>query len=326
MALTNTQYDDIIRQYDDVRMRHAQELEDRREAVYAALPAMQALDEEMTSLSLKKAQQLLEQPDAEGLDLGAAMEDIRRRRAALLAEGGFAPDYLEEEVNCPICKDTGFVDGKKCACFRQKEIDLLYAQSNLQETFSRENFSSFSLEYYPEEGSPSPREEAQHALALSHAFVENFGAPDADRNLCFYGSVGVGKTFLTHCIAKELLARGRSVIYQPSYELFDQLGRYTFDSEKELEEAHSALFSCDLLIIDDLGTELINSFTASQLFLLMNEREIRKKATILSTNIPPEDFADTFSERVSSRLLGAYKLIHLSGKDIRILKKLTGGQ
>ena len=326
MALTNTQYDEIIRQYDDVRLRHAQELEERREKVYTALPAMQALDEEMTSLSLTKAQQLLDGTEGDALDLEAAMEDIRERRAALLAEGGFAPDCLEAEVDCPLCLDTGFVDGEKCACFRQKEIDLLYAQSNLQSTFANENFEAFSLDYYPEEGSPSPREEARHALAISQAFVKEFGAPDADRNLCFYGNVGVGKTFLTHCIAQELLAMGRSVVYQPSYELFDQLGRYTFDSAQELEEAHSALFTCDLLIIDDLGTELINSFTASQLFLIMNERELRRKATILSTNIPPEDFADTFSERVSSRLLGAYKLIRLSGKDIRILKKLAGGQ
>ena len=324
MALTNMQFDEIMRTYDEAQLRHAHELDARRAEVYAALPEMEALDAEMTALSLQKARQLLGQEDGPAMDLAAALEEIRVRRAALLSSKGFAPDALDPQYDCPLCQDTGFVDGEKCACFRQKEIDLLYAQSNLRDLFD-EDFSHFSLDYYPTEGSPSPREEAQHALDVAQTYVASFGHPEAERNLCFYGNVGVGKTFLTHCIAKELLAKGHSVLYQPSYELFEQLGKYTFASDSELEEAHSSLFSCDLLIIDDLGTELINSFTASQLFLIMNERELQKRATILSTNIPPEDFADAFSERVSSRLLGAYKLIPLSGNDIRILKRLAGG-
>ena len=323
MALTNTQFEEIQRSYDEAQLRQARALDERREKIYAAIPEMEDLDAEMTSLSLQKARQLLGQEDG-SVDLAAALENIRARREALLADKGFAPDALELQYDCPLCRDTGFVGSEKCTCFRQKELDLLYAQSNVQDLFS-EDFAHFSLDYYPTEGSPSPRDAAQHALEVAQNYVANFGQPGADRNLCFYGNVGVGKTFLTHCIAKELLAKGVSVLYQPSYELFEQLGKYTFASDRELEEAHSALFTCDLLIIDDLGTELINSFTASQLFLIMNERALHDRATILSTNIPPEDFADAFSERVSSRLLGAYKLLPLSGNDIRILKRLAEG-
>ena len=324
MALTNTQFDEIMRGYDKAQLRHARELDARREAVYDALPQMEDLDAEMTALSLQKARQLLGQAEGPEMDLVSALEDIRARRAALLSSGGFAPDHLDLQYDCPLCRDTGFVDGQKCTCIRQKEIALLYAQSNLQDGFT-ESFAQFSLDYYPTEGSPSPREEAQRALEIAQSYVATFDRPEADRNLCFYGNVGVGKTFLTRCIARELLEEGHSVLYQPSYELFEQLGKYTFASEHELEDAHEYLFHCDLLIIDDLGTELINSFTASQLFVIMNERALQKRATILSTNIPPEEFADAFSERVSSRLLGAYRLIPLSGNDIRILKRLEKG-
>ena len=331
MALTNEQYDSIMRQYDETQLRHRRELEERREEVYAALPRMAELDEEAASLSMQRAMKLLF-PDASGPDLAdsafrAAMDELREERSALLQAHGWPADYLEPAVDCPRCSDTGYIGNEKCSCFRQKELDLLYARSNLRDVLSEDTFSRFSLDYYsdkPDGSGSSPKNDARHALETAHAFVDNFGSGDP-AGLCFYGSVGVGKTFLTHCIAGELLARGYSVLYQPSYELFETLGTYRFSSEHEMKEAHDVVFSCDLLIIDDLGTELTNAFTASQLFLIMNDRALRKKATVLSTNIPPEAFADTFSERVSSRLLGSYKLLRLSGTDIRMIRKLSEG-
>ncbi|MCF0145530.1 MAG: ATP-binding protein [Eubacterium sp.] len=329
MALTNALHDRIMREYDEIQFRHLRERDDRREKVYAAIPEMSELDAAAASLALKKARALLYPESEADLDLSAELAGIEKKRTALLASHGWPASYLETEYDCPVCKDTGYADGKKCTCFLQKEIDLLYENSNLQDLSEEKGFSSFSLSYYSEEGSPSPREEAERALAAAEGYVRTFGREDAVRNLCFYGNVGLGKTFLSRCIAKELLAKGRSVLYLPSYTLFEQLGGYHFSNEqelkKELQESHDAVFSCDLLIIDDLGTELINSFTTSQLFLIMNERDLHKRATILSTNIPPAAFEDAFSERISSRLLGSYKLVHLSGTDIRILKKLTGG-
>lgn len=331
MALTNEQYDTIMRQYDDAQLRHRRELDERRAEVYAALPRMAELDEEAASISMKRALSLLF-PEDPGSGLAASafhagMEEILEEREALLQAHGWPADYLELRADCPKCGDTGYVGNEKCSCFRQKELDLLYAQSNLRDVLSEDTFDRFSLKYYSDkrDGSgPSPLEDAQHALDAAHDFVETFGNGEP-AGLCLYGNVGTGKTFLTHCIAGELLARGYSVLYQPSYELFETLGTYHFSSEHELKEAHDSVFSCDLLIIDDLGTELTNAFTASQLFLIMNDRALRKKATVLSTNIPPETFADTFSERVSSRLLGSYKLLRLSGTDIRMIKKLSGG-
>ena len=339
MTLTNAQYDAIMREYNDAQLRHRRELDDRREEVYSALPRMAELDEEAAGLSMQRARELLEErpelfpADAEKSKarrmaadsaFREAMDEISEERTALLQAHGWPADYLDLHADCPLCHDTGFIGNEKCSCFRLKELALLHAQSHLQDVLSEDTFAHFDLSFYsgtPDSSGSSPRADALHALETAQEFVRTFGTGSAE-NLCFYGNVGVGKTFLTHCIASELLERGFSVLYQPSYELFESLGSYTFSSGHEEKVLHDAVFSCDLLIIDDLGTELTNAFVASQLFLIMNERALQKKSTVLSTNIPPEAFADTFSERVSSRLLGSYKLIRLSGTDIRILKKL----
>ena len=331
MALTNAQYDAIMRQYNDAQLRHRRLQEEHRSEVYAALPRMAELDAEAASLSMQRARALLDsdlscevQDNASEKAYLKAMEEIREERDALLQTHGWPSDYLEIGADCPYCRDTGYADGQKCSCFRQKEIDLLYAQSNLSHVLSEDTFSRFSLSWYPDKADQNgciPRQDARRALDAARKFTDGFGSGET-ANLCFYGSVGVGKTFLTHCIAGELLKKGYSVLYQTSYELFENLGTYTFSSEHELKEAHDAVFSCDLLIIDDLGTELTNSFVASQLFLIMNDRALQHRSTVLSTNISPEAFADTFSERVSSRLLGSYTLIRLSGPDIRLLKRL----
>ena len=360
MTLTNAQYDAIMREYNDAQLRHRREQDSRREEVYAALPRMAELDAEAAELSMQRAREVLDtgsglfsgkvsadtqsasagngSADARGKAAEAAfrraMDEIREERTALLQAHGWPADYLDLQADCPLCHDTGFIGNEKCSCFRRRELALLHAQSRLQDVFAEDTFARFDLNYYsavPGADGSSPRTDALHALETAQEFVRSFGVnntdhPDSAENLCFYGNVGVGKTFLTHCIAGELLERGFSVLYQPSYELFESLGSYTFSSGREEKALHDTVFSCDLLIIDDLGTELTNAFVASQLFLIMNERALQRKSTVLSTNIPPEAFADTFSERVSSRLLGSYKLVRLTGTDIRMLKKLSGGK
>ena len=337
MALTNAQYDAIMREYNDAQLRHRRELDDRREEVYAALPRMAELDEEAASLSMQRVRELLDESlppagpeqtarsEAADAAFREALDEIREEREALLLAHGWPADYLDLQADCPLCHDTGYIGNEKCSCFRRRETALLHEQSHLQDVLADDTFARFDLSYYSDEpgrSGSSPRADARHALETAKNFVQSFGTEEAG-NLCFYGNVGVGKTFLTHCIAGELLERGFSVLYQPSYELFEALGTYTFSSDHEGKALHDAVFSCDLLIIDDLGTELTNAFVASQLFLIMNERALQKKSTVLSTNIPPEAFADTFSERVSSRLLGSYKLVRLTGTDIRILKRLN---
>ena len=226
---------------------------------------------------------------------------------------------------CPDCQDTGYIGRQKCHCFRQAEIDLLYHQSNLRQVLERENFSHFLEDYYPEDmidpgTGLSSRRLAQTALAEAHRFIEDFS--QTHPNLFLYGSTGTGKTFLTNCIAKELLERSFSVLYFSSGQLFDRFSRHSFSSEKEDDDFRYHVFDCDLLIIDDLGTEMVNAFVSSQLFLLINERLMRRKSTVISTNLTPENFLNTYSERIFSRISSSYQILKLFGDDIRLRKKL----
>ena len=205
-------------------------------------------------------------------------------------------------------------------------IELLYNDSNLKGILEQENFRTFSLDYYSKSHidpltGRSARDAIETALRVCHHFIDTFSSEF--HNILLYGDTGVGKTFLTHCIAKELMDYSYSVIYFSAAGLFDFLAKNTFGKRDEIDEdALSHICSCDLLIIDDLGTELANSFTVSQLFVILNERILRKEATIISTNLSLEDIKAIYSERIFSRISSSYSMLRLTGDDIRIQKKL----
>ena len=191
---------------------------------------------------------------------------------------------------------------------------------------SRENFSALSFDYYSDEQKNpatglSALATAKLAVTNCHDFIDNF--ENKPKNIFFYGNTGVGKTFLSNCIAKELLDAGYSVIYFTAFQLFDILSKGVFEKDADAIAAHQNIFDCDLLIIDDLGTELSNSFTTSQLFLCVNERILRRKSTIISTNLNLEQIAEIYSERTLSRISSNYSFIKLFGDDIRIKKRLS---
>ena len=241
---------------------------------------------------------------------------------------GYPEDYLKMHYTCPLCQDTGYVDNRKCICFRRAISEHLYTQSNIRELLKTASFDAFSLDYYPEDmvneaTGQTARQSAATALQRSKDFVQNFD--HSFENLFIYGDTGVGKTFLTYCIAKELLDSMHSVIYYSAFDLFDAFARNTFSNSDTTEGENDYILNCDLLIIDDLGTELTNSFVASQFFLCINERILRKKSTVISTNLTLGSFMDTYSERVFSRVSSNYTMIKLIGKDIRIQKKILGG-
>ena len=261
--------------------------------------------------------------DDDALDvLHRQLTEIATRQKQLLIQNGFPADYLDPDYDCPDCRDTGYIlteDGmrRKCHCFRQQEISILYAQSNIQEQIARENFSSLSYDYY--QGEDLRRFET--AVQICKKFVQSFKKDY--RNLFFYGTVGTGKSFLSGCIAQELLQQGHSVIYFSAPGLFDTLARYSFDakSKEALHDLYEDFYNCDLLIIDDLGTEITNSFVTSQLFSCLNERYLRGRATLISTNLSLEELRDRYSDRIFSRITSSFTLCKLTGSDIRILKK-----
>ena len=326
MGLKNSQYQAIMREYEqkqlkshDILMRHYQN-------VYEKLPEYKELEDSISSLSVQYGKRILS-GDADNTDaLRKELQELRNRKRALLLSAGFPADYLEPVYECPDCKDTGYIDGKKCHCFKKAVSHLLYEQSNLRDVLKKENFSTFDLtcyssNYYDSKSERSSREIMEDAFIVCRQFADNFG--NKFQNLFLYGDVGIGKTFLSNCIAKELLDREFSVLYFSAPRFFNILVQHAFGKEiPEAQNMYEYIFTCDLLIIDDLGTEYTNSFTVSEFFTCINERLLAKRSTIVSTNLSLESLADLYTERVFSRITSNYILLRLVGDDIRIKKKL----
>ena len=328
MSLRNSQYDALMRYYQKLQLRNKHDQDERIQKAYREIPRLAQIDRDIAAVSLKKARLLLGESEEQDFDLANQIQLLSKERRHLLLSHGYPEDYLKMQYTCPICQDTGYVGNEKCICFRKAISDQLYTQSNIRELLEKASFDSFSLDFYPtdminESTGLSARRMAESALNRAKDFVHNFD--HYFENLFFYGDTGVGKTFLSYCIAKELLDTTHSVIYYSAFDLFDAFARKTFSNSEESQEENDYILDCDLLIIDDLGTELTNSFVASQFFLCINERILRKKSTIISTNLTLGSFMETYSERVFSRVSSNYTMIKLIGRDIRIQKKLLGG-
>ena len=328
MALQNYQYDMIMRQYNRKQAKANRILSEHRTYAYSHYPRLRQIDEEIAAQSSSCLRRLLSGEAENTKDLRQRIEKLSRERLQILSDAGLPPNYLEPVHECERCQDTGYIGNDKCTCFKQAEISLLYAQSNLQEVLAHDTFSRFSLSYYSDtnmvtSAGQTERQMAQKALDASRHFVTSFGLQPM--NLFFYGDTGVGKTFLSHCIAHELLERSFCVLYFSAYDLFEKLARYAF-SKEEPSGSPEDILSCELLIIDDLGTELTNSFVASSLFTCINDRLIREKSTIISTNLDLETLSQTYSERTVSRIVGNYQMVKLAGKDIRLQKLFSRRQ
>lgn len=329
MPLSNQQHQALMRRYDETQLRNRRILNARKEEVYQEIPRMAEIEKEIAGISIRQARRLLAGDEQALPQLKERLQELSREKARLLAEYHFDPDYLKPIYDCADCRDTGYLpDGGKCRCFLQASIDLLYTQSNIREVLETENFNTFRMEYYSSTPDPntgySPRDAASKAVETAKDFIRRF--PYEPGNLLLCGNTGTGKTFLTNCIAKEILEQSHSVLYFSATQLFHQLGTAFFSREdaSSTNSIQEDVLDCDLLIIDDLGTELTNAFVASSLFSCLNERHVRKKATIISTNLSLKDLRDKYSERISSRISLNYQLIKLLGDDIRVKKRLSG--
>ncbi len=324
MGLSNTQYDEIMRGYDK-RQLHNKYIHDQRVSnAYKSAPRLKEIDSEIASFSVKQAVKLMDKDSQALTTLKNQIADLKEERAAILSGLGYPPDFFEPIYSCCDCKDTGYINGEKCHCFKQAIINTVYSQSNIREILSRENFSTFSYDYFSDTDVDantglSCLETMKRAVARCQNFITDF--ENKPKNLLLYGNTGVGKTFLSNCVAKELLDNGYSVIYFTAFQFFDILSKGVFQKDTDAIAAHQNIFDCDLLIIDDLGTETSNAFTSSQLFLCVNERILRQKSTIISTNLGLSQIVDIYSERTLSRISSNYEIIKLFGDDIRIKKR-----
>ena len=327
MGLTNHQYDLLINRFDEKRMQSRYDLDRRIEEVYSAVPEIREIDKQIAADSIRRARLAIrgDKEALKGIDEDNAT--LKQKKIGLLTRKGYPQDYLDLSYSCPVCRDTGYVDGRQCTCFKKALMDLIYKDSNLAEILREENFDRFNYELFsddPKDTDPvigmTPRENIKRAEALARDFVRNFD--DSYSNLLIYGNTGVGKTFLCSCIAKELLDSSHSVIYYTAYKFFHYLENAKFhlsDSDDETTLGDDYLIDCDLLMIDDLGTELTNSFTSSALFSVINERALRRRSTVISTNLSLSDLDSRYSERIFSRINKDYTFIKIIGRDIRCL-------
>ncbi len=320
-------YNRLLRRYEETRVHHQHELRARREKIYQTLPELSVLDNRLAEGSVLAAKAAL---DGEPAALEALAETNRllsEQKRQLLKSAGYPEDSLELTYTCPDCKDTGFIGTEKCHCFKQALTLSLSKNTTLGHILEKENFQTFSFSYYDALTSDpqlmlTPQDNIRKVVADAKVFVSEFD--DTFRNLLIYGNTGVGKTFLTNCIAKELMDTAHHVVYMTSHALFGAFEAHQFDHTERSEEAtlYPYLFDCDLLIIDDLGTELSNAFTNSWLYTCLNERQLHGRSTIISTNLSLEQLRDRYSERIFSRITGNYTLLKLIGKDIRVLKRM----
>lgn len=291
-------------------------LEQRYQHVYQEIPSYREIEDSISFLSISQARKALEGDSRDLNDYKREMSALRDKKRDLLLKAGLPDNYLDMQYHCSLCKDTGYLEhGEKCSCLKQSITSFLYDQSNLAKVIQTENFDHLSYEYFSGENLTRFIENVN----TSKEFITNFDSHY--QNLLFYGTVGTGKSFLSGCIAKSLIDSGHSVIYFSASGFFDLLSKYSFDFKNRdmLSELYDNLYSCDLLIIDDLGTELTNAFTTSQLFSCINERNLRKKPLLISTNLSFVEIRERYSDRIFSRITYHFKINKFTGPDIRVL-------
>lgn len=329
MGLTNSDYNAVMREYDSIRYRNAELLRQRTKEVFDKIPEIKALENEIITDFERLAKDALSLSNE---DYAAAKDELDKkvtkfanRKAELLIQGGFDKTYLDKPYNCPLCKDTGFIDNVKCECFNAISAKLTQSKHStyiMAEKYA--SFADFRTDYYPDDDfdvntKRSSKENALFAFSKLKNMADNFEKNKS--NFVLYGGVGVGKTFLASCLANSLIKSGHSVVFLTAYRFFGIFEKNTFrnsDSEDtSIIPETSPIFDCDLLILDDMGTEIINTFTQSKLFDCINERILRNKPVLISSNLEPVHIKANYSDRIFSRLIKHYTFLKLTGKDIR---------
>lgn len=324
MPLLNTQYDTIMRYYDELRASQAEDARLRREEIERRLPAYKEADEACIHMAAEIARNRLRRPGQSTAADEAALEALRQKRDRILTDAGYPADYTAIRYICPACRDTGFIEGEKCSCFKNIAVSLLYRQYALDDILKEENFEHFQIDRYSDtikdESGFSSRDSAIDALEKSLALVRRIG--EDNNNLLLMGRAGVGKTFLTHCITEAAIRDGHSALYFSAHDFFEILADGLMGKTPESATYTGMIKSCDLLIIDDLGTELTNNLTESELFNVLNERMRRRLSTVISTNLSLHELAGRYSERITSRMFSSSQIAEISGEDIRMKNSL----
>lgn len=297
----------------------------RRRIAYGRAPALRDIDTALVDLVAAFAAAAVgegRRPE----DILAESMELRAKKAETLVANGWPSDWLDGAWSCPKCRDTGYVDGLPCECLRRLyEKERARALSALLK-LGDESFRRFDLTYYDDTPAPgatrSARRQMEKVYQLCRRYAESFGEDSV--NLLFRGGTGLGKTYLSACIARVVSEKGFSVVYETAVSALGAFEEQRFRGGGEADGNVRRLLGCDLLILDDLGTEMVTEFTKSALYTLVNTRLMQNKKTIVSTNLTMDDLERIYTPQICSRLRGEYQDVPFVGRDIRLLKKERG--
>ena len=326
MAFNDSQYDELMNVYYQHQTENRMLEEARKAEVYKVIPRIAEIDQQIALSSISAVRSRLKS----GTDTTDSIKEQNQaliiEKEQLLLKHGYPADFLKPIYTCPLCKDTGQIGNDHCTCFKQAAISLLYQQSTLDQILQVENFEHFDLDFYPKENDGvhrfTPYDNMRNILTKTKSFTETFDKTGG--NLLFYGETGLGKTYLSNCIAKALLDTGHTVLYQSAIHLFEEVCGDVImkkGQNPKSQETYRYLYDCDLLIIDDLGTEVTNSFVSSELYDILNTRMREKKSTLISTNLNLQELTDRYSDRIATRIFAEYKVYNFYGSNIRLAKR-----
>ena len=312
------------------RRERRERVEGLRRDAYARQPKLERLDRQLQQTMAQLVAAALRQ----GEDPARAVREVRERnlaiqqeRAVLLGALGLPEDALDDKPACPLCGDTGWQGAKMCRCLRELCAREQIAELSKLLDLGEQSFDTFRMDYYsqtPWPGGTSPRENMELVYEVCLNYAQKFGRFPI-RNLFLTGAPGLGKTFLSACIARTVSEKGRSVVYDTAGNIFAQFEARKFQRDsadgQEARDETRRYLNCDLLILDDLGSELVTQFTQSALYELVNSRLVGEKHTVISTNLSLEEAARRYPPQIASRLEGEYHALHFFGDDIRLLKK-----
>ena len=314
--------------YEADRSAREADLAEQREQLYARRPRLREIQDQLrrtASRVMAAALRRGEDPLPEIQRLREENLSLQAERQMLLAELGLPDNALEDTPLCPFCNDTGYRGGEMCRCLKTYYVEEQRKELSKLLDLGSQSFDTFDTDWYSDQRAPgkpkSAREHMEWVYDTCVEYAHNFGKKPA--NLLLFGRPGLGKTHLSAAIAREVSGKGFSVVYDTAGHIFERFEAQKFGRD-EAERDVERVLNCDLLILDDLGTEMVTTFVQSALYQIINGRLLEKKSTIVSTNLMPEAIAQRYSGQIASRIEGEYQLLPFVGEDIRVLKKKRG--
>lgn len=324
----------LQKEYEQKKVKAELDLEERKKELYSRIPKLEEIDSKINSYAINKAKSILLNNHSELEKINMEISCLHIEKEKLLKANNINTEFFMPNYECIVCSDTGYIKSNKgskmCNCLKQKILNLSYNKANIS-SVKRENFDTFNEELFSSEPHSrfkvSPKVNMINIKNKCLEFINNFDDPDT-HNLFFTGNTGLGKTFMSNCIAERLISKGKTVIYQTAPVLLDTIIDAKMSKTKTQEQINfiKDILDADFLIIDDLGTECMNSMKITELFNIINTRllnlDSKVTKTLISTNLSLEQIFKVYEERIGSRIAGFYDIYFFFGDDLRLRKHI----